>query len=154
LSEALFRPATSPATPPGARPEALAVAVLGVHAQQHLRPVLGLGAALSGVDVEEAVVRVHGVGEHAPEFQPLDQAADAGDVGLDAHERGVVTLGAGEREELARVAQPPIDLLHGSQGFLERPAFLAQLLRLLRVVPDPGSSSARTTSTSRDFFAS
>src|SRR5262245_27932876 len=38
--------------------EALALGVLHVHALEHLRPVLGLGAAGAGLDVEEAVVRV------------------------------------------------------------------------------------------------
>ena len=49
--------------------EALALAVLGVHALEHLRPVLRLGAARAGLDVDEAVVRVERIGEHAAEFQ-------------------------------------------------------------------------------------
>ncbi len=53
-------------------PETLVVAVLQVHALEHLRPVLRLGAARAGLDVDEAVVRVERVGEHAPELQRRD----------------------------------------------------------------------------------
>ena len=49
--------------------EALALAVLQVLAQQHLRPVAGLGAAGAGLDVEEAVARVGRVVEHAAELE-------------------------------------------------------------------------------------
>ena len=40
-----------------------------VHAQQHLRPVLRLGAAGAGLDVQEGVVRVHLAAEHALELE-------------------------------------------------------------------------------------
>ena len=43
-----------------------------VHAQQHLGPVLGLGAAGAGLDIEEGVGFVELAGEHAAEFQLLD----------------------------------------------------------------------------------
>jgi len=76
--------------------------------------------------------------EHPAELEPLDQPADAVDVVLHAFERGVVVLAAGEREELAGVGKPGVDLLDGAQRLLEGAAFLAELLGLLRVVPDLG----------------
>ena len=63
--------------------EALALAVLQVHAQQHGGPVLRLGAAGAGLDVEEAVVRVRRVGEHAAEFECRHLLFDVGRIGLD-----------------------------------------------------------------------
>src|SRR5690606_30751839 len=42
-----------------------------VHAQQHLGPVLGLGAAGARLDVDEGVAAVHLAGEHALELQLL-----------------------------------------------------------------------------------
>jgi len=41
-------------------------------AQQYGGPVAGLGAACAGLDVDEAVVRVGRVGEHAAEFKRFD----------------------------------------------------------------------------------
>jgi hypothetical protein len=57
-------------------------------------------------------------------------------VGFDAGERRVVAFAPGEREQLRRVLQARVDPLHGVDGLLEGAAFLAELLRLLRVVPD------------------
>jgi hypothetical protein len=78
------------------------------------------------------------VREHAAELQPLDQAADAADLGGDALERRLIALATREREELTRVGEARVDLLDGGDGFLEGAALLAEVLRLLRVVPDPG----------------
>jgi hypothetical protein len=55
--------------------EALALAVAQVLAQQHRRPVARLGAAGAGLDVDEAVVRVGRVREHAAEFDVADARA-------------------------------------------------------------------------------
>ena len=51
-----------------------------VHAQQHLGPVLRLGAAGAGLDVDEGVVGVHLAGEHALEFQLADALLQLGDI--------------------------------------------------------------------------
>src|SRR6267154_1086420 len=59
---------------------ALAVAVLRVHALEHLRPVLRLGAARSRLDVHEAVVRIQGIGKHAAELEIADLLVQLRDV--------------------------------------------------------------------------
>jgi hypothetical protein len=76
------------------------------------------------------------VGEHAPELEAFHEPREAAHVRLDAFERGVVRFPLREREELARVGEAGIDLLDRGEGFLEDAAFLAEVLRLLRVVPD------------------
>jgi hypothetical protein len=48
----------------------------------------------------------------------------------------VVAFGLREREEVGRIAQPGVDLVDGADDGLERRALLAQVLRLLGVVPD------------------
>ncbi len=53
--------------------EALAFAVLQVLTQQHRGPVAGFGAAGAGLDVDEAVVRVRRIVEHAAELEVGDQ---------------------------------------------------------------------------------
>jgi hypothetical protein len=66
LTVALLMPATSPdETSSSSGLEAAPLAPAQVHAQQHLRPVLRLGAAGAGLDVDEAVAAIHLAGEHA-----------------------------------------------------------------------------------------
>ena len=52
--------------------ETLTLAVAQVLAQQHGRPVLGLGAARTRLNINETIVLIEWVGEHAPELQRLD----------------------------------------------------------------------------------
>ena len=40
-----------------------------IHAQQHVRPVAGFGAAGAGVDAQDAIVLVVRAGEENPQFQ-------------------------------------------------------------------------------------
>src|ERR1700735_5366163 len=49
--------------------EAVRGAPAKVHAQQHLGPVLRLGAAGAGLDVQERAMRVHLAAEHALELE-------------------------------------------------------------------------------------
>src|SRR5690606_181465 len=54
-----------------------------VHAQQDIRPVLGLGAAGTGLDVQIRVVGVHLAAEHAAKFQFFENFAQTLDLGGD-----------------------------------------------------------------------
>ena len=56
--------------------ETLAFTVSEILPQQHRSPVASFGAAGAGLDVDEAVVRVCRVGEHAAEFEHLDAVFD------------------------------------------------------------------------------
>src|SRR6185437_2447470 len=67
-----------------------------------------------------------------------DQLLALAHVAFDRDERRLVALRFREREELAGVPQPRVDLLQRSDGRLERAPFLAQVLRALRVGPDVG----------------
>ena len=52
------------------------VAPAQVHAHQHLRPVLRLGAAGAGLDIQEGAVRIHLAGKHALKFELLEVLLD------------------------------------------------------------------------------
>ena len=52
--------------------EVLAFGVAQVFAQQHAGPVTGLGATGAGLDVNEAIVGVSLLAEHAAELKTLD----------------------------------------------------------------------------------
>src|SRR5690606_24697034 len=107
-----------------------------VHAQQDLGPVLGLGAAGAGLDVEEGVGRVHLAGEHALELQLLHLTRKAVDVGLDRlHGFGVV-LGLGQVEQFGGADQAIGQVADAVDGLVEQGALAPQRLRALGVVPD------------------
>ena len=117
--------------------EALALAVAQVHAQQHRRPVLRLGAAGARLDVDEAVVRVHRIGEHAPEFEVGDACSRA------SRRRPRPRSASRRRPRRARArraralsSQARVELRQRADDAFERASFLAELLRALRVVPD------------------
>ena len=70
----------------------MALGPAGVHAVEHLGPVLGLGAARAGVDGEYGVVRVVLAGEQGGEAHGLQLALELGVVRLQLAEHGVVVL--------------------------------------------------------------
>src|SRR5690606_20785291 len=72
--------------------ESLVLAPAQVHAQQHLGPVLRLGAAGTGLDVDESAIGVHLAGEHAAEFQLLQLSAEAVKFAVDLVEQVFVVL--------------------------------------------------------------
>src|SRR5579859_2183197 len=118
--------------------EAAAVAELQVHAFEHRRPVLRLGSAGTGLDVEEAVVGIHGIGEHAPELHPGDDFLHVGDVLADGMQRGIVVLGASHGKQVARIAQPLVEFFQrGDDGF-QLLALTAQVLGAFGIIPDRG----------------
>ena len=120
--------------------EALALAVAQVHALEHRGPVLRLGAAGAGLDVEKAVVRVHRVGEHAAELQVRDgfsrgRAASCGDRWSAWRRR--CSARAMSNSSLASRSSL-VELRQGADHGFERFAFAAEVLRALAVAPDGG----------------
>ena len=120
---------------------ALALAIAQVHAHQHRRPVLRLGAAAAGLDVDEAVGRVERLVEHPPEFEVVDDLGDLRDVTLDGAYGGVVALGPRQAEQL------------GAVGQVRRAAASASGPRL-RAASFPGPVPARAAGSSQIFGSS
>jgi len=118
--------------------QALLVAVLEVHAQEHGRPVLRLGAARAGLDVHEAVVRVERVGEHAAELQRRDLALQFFGIGKNAEQRRFVALGARQLEQLAGIGDAAADALERLDNGFERLLLFADVLRPPLVFPELG----------------
>ncbi len=106
-----------------------------VHAQQHFGPVLGLGAAGAGLDVDEGVGGIVGAGEHAGELEALDVGADRGDVTGHLGDGGLVLLLLGELEQGGGVSQAAADAVEVSDDGLELRPLPAQGLGTPRVVP-------------------
>ena len=76
-----------------------------VHAQQHLGPVLALGAAGAGGHLQEGVVVVGLAGQHRFQLQPVDLLLHPLQVALDLVEGGLVALLLGQLGEPDRVGQ-------------------------------------------------
>ena len=98
--------------------------------------VVRLGPARAGLDVDEAVVRIEPVGEHAPELHVGDDPHETRHIGLDGGERGVVAFGAREREQLLRIAQPELEGGQAADDGLKLLLLFAELLGALWIVPD------------------
>ncbi len=74
-----------------------------VHAQQHLRPVLRLGAAGARLDIEEGAVRVHLAAKHALELELAHLRLEPLRVALDVARGGLVALALGQLQQLRRI---------------------------------------------------
>jgi hypothetical protein len=118
-----------------------------VHAQHHLGPVLRLGAAGAGLDVDKRVRRIHLAGEHALELELPDFRREVVDVVVDRRNRALVVLADREIEQVAGLAERIGQRADPADDAIEIRALLAELLRALRVVPD-----VRIFELARDFF--
>jgi hypothetical protein len=81
-------------------------------------------------------VRIHLAGEHALEFDLLDVRGESVEVGGNRLGGAVVLLGFGQVEQFAGPGQAVAERANAIDDPVERSAFLAELLRPLRVVPD------------------
>ena len=106
-----------------------------VEPQQHLRPVLALGAAGAGVDFEIGVVGVGLAGQQR--FQPA-----LGGIGLQLEQRvfrirqhRLVALRLGKLDQADRVVELGAQRVIGPHGLVEMRALAQQRLRLGRIVP-------------------
>ena len=116
--------------------ETVLVGPAQVHAQQHVGPVLGLGAAGTGLDVEVGVVGVHLAAEHAAELQFLEDLAQALDFAGDVVHRAFVVFLDGHGQQVAGVGQAAGQFVEGLDDLRQLGALTAQILRVFRIVPD------------------
>ena len=107
-----------------------------VHAKQHVGPVLALGAARAGVDLEIGIVGIGLARKQRLELAP-------GHLGLELLERdfgvgdgGAVVLRLAELDHGELVVELLLDASDGGELILERGALLHHALRALLVVPE------------------
>ena len=114
----------------------MALGPAGVHAVEHLGPVLGLGAASAGVDGEYDVVRVVLAGEQGGEAHGLEVALEPGVVRLQLGEHGVVVLLERHLADDHEVVPGGAELLVLLTLLLELFHALLHLLAPVEVVPE------------------
>jgi hypothetical protein len=116
--------------------KAMRVGPLQVHAQQHGGPVLRLGAACTGLNIEEGIVGVHFAGEHALKFEPFDFRGRPAHVRLYLLGGRQVRLLRSQVDQLGGIVQTALEMIQPDDDLLKFGALLAQVLRALGVVPD------------------
>ena len=107
-----------------------------IHAHQHLGPVLRLGAAGAGVDLDIGVVGVGLAGQQAFDLAPLrllGQRAQRGHA-LRHHRR--IAVGLGQRDQLQRVGDLLLQLAHALHLAGELVALAHHLLRGGGIIPE------------------
>ena len=109
-----------------------------VHTQENVGPVLRLGAAGTGLDIQVAVVRVHFAAEHAAEFQPLEDAAQTLQLGRNVVYGALVVFFDSHVEQVAGVGQSTFEIVDGFDDLRQGGSLAAQVLGVLRLVPDVG----------------
>src|ERR1043165_3053548 len=107
-----------------------------VHAQEHLRPVLRLRTARAGVDGDDGVAVVVLAGELHAQLDVVDLGLELGDELLDLVV-DVLAL-AMELEQRLQVLGFGVDRLARCDALLYARALAADVLRLLRIVPEAG----------------
>jgi len=115
--------------------DAVPVGPLQIHPQQHRGPILRLGAARSGLNVEKRIVRVHLAGKHALEFQLFDLGGQTIDVRLDFFDCRGIRLGNGQFQEFRGVAQCALQTVEAADDLLELGPLLSQFLGAVPACP-------------------
>ena len=118
--------------------EAALVGPAQVHAQQNVGPVLSLGAAGAGLDVQVAVVLIHLAAEHAAELQLLEDSAQTLDFGDDVAHRTFIVLFCSHFQQVAGVGQAAGKVVDGFDDQRQHRALATQALRVFGLVPDAG----------------
>ncbi len=107
-----------------------------IHAEQHLGPILRLGAAFAGLDLEVAVIAVGLAREQAFELALADLGAQLVEAGRGLGDDRLVALGLGELGKAELVIELALDLAIARDGAVELVALAQQRLRLLRLLPE------------------
>ena len=118
--------------------EAVLLGPARVHAQQHLRPVLALGAAGAGMDFEIGIELVGLARQQRLQLAPRDFVLQVLQRLFGVGDDGRIVLGLAELDHADIVLELTLDLADAGQRILQRGALLHQLLCFLGIVPEIG----------------
>jgi hypothetical protein len=106
-----------------------------VHAQDHLGPVLCLGAAGARLDIDIGVIGVHLAREHAPEFEPGQPLLETAEIRLDFGYRiGIVFLDC-EFQQFAGIVEAGAQFVEDNDNLFELRTLLAERLGAIGFIP-------------------
>ncbi len=107
-----------------------------IHAQQHVTPILSLGAPGAGLNIQIGVVGIHLAGEHAAEFEFLQGRFELGKLLVDLLDGAFVLFHHRQFEQFGVVLEPLIEFIDGGDDLLQAGPLLAQFLGVVRIIPD------------------
>ena len=116
--------------------EAVLLGPARVHAHEHVGPVLALGAAGAGVNLEEGVEAVGLARQQRLELAPGDVLPEPAQRVLGVGDRRAIFLGLAEFDHGELVVEFALDPPDRGELVFERGALLHQALRALLVVPE------------------
>ena len=106
-----------------------------VHTQQHVGPVLGFGAAGTGLNFHVAVAGVQFAGEHTAEFQRFQFFLQGGQFSADVVNGRLVVFFHRHIQQVTGIAEAVVEGVDGFYHRFQRRALFAQLLGAFGVVP-------------------
>ncbi len=118
--------------------EAVLLGPARIHAQQHRGPVLALGAAGAGVNLEIGVEAVGLAAQQRLELAARDVLLQGFQRGLGFRHHAFIVLGLAEFDHADIVFELALDLADAAKRILQRGSLLHQLLRFLGIVPEIG----------------
>ncbi len=118
--------------------EAVLLGPAGVHAQQHRGPVLALGTAGTGMNLEVGIEAVGLAPQQRFQFAARDFLFQRLQRGLGFGDHAFIVLGLAEFDHADIVLKLALDLADAGKRILQRGSLLHQLLGLLRIVPEIG----------------
>src|SRR6185503_5498750 len=120
--------------------EAAAITPARVHLQEHLGPVLRLGAASSGMDGDDGVEAIVLAAEHLAGFGGLDVLLEVVEALQQVAVDGLASLGP--FDEHAEIVGAGLQRVAERELLVEPAAALQQLLRLGLILPEVGLGDA------------
>ena len=129
--------------------EAAPLGPAGIHALQHLRPVLAFGATSAGIDFDIGVIGVGLPREQRLDLVGIGTVGEFGEGRNDIVDHRGVAFGFGDFDEAGIVLQLAFDLAGGGHRLIETTAFAHHFLRGLGIIPqrrvlDPGVQLVET----------
>jgi hypothetical protein len=118
--------------------ETLAFTPAQIHAQQHLRPVLRLGATGAGLHIDVGIVGVGLAAEHALEFQPLHLGFETLHIRCQRGGGGLVVFQLDQLGQFERVGDAARQLADAADDVFQTRPLAIEFLRALGVFPDLG----------------
>ena len=107
-----------------------------IHAHQHLRPILALGAAGACVDLDKSIVAVGLAGQQRLDLAGMGLLPELGERGLGLGDDARIALFLAERDEGDIVVKIAGDAVEGGERGLDVLTLAHQALRATRVVPE------------------
>ena len=120
------------------RVEAVLFSPAQVHAQEHLRPVLGFRAAGARLNLDVSVRFVHLALEHPAELQGFELTLEIVQLFVDLRQRVVIFFRGRELGQIPKVVQVPVQIAQALYHLLQRGALLVKALGFFGIVPDVG----------------